>query len=116
MKLTVGQQLWWVPNHCRHSDKPKFVTVEKVGRKWAQLSSNDRIDVVTLVADGNGHGYTSPGSCYLTREEYESKLAKNRAWLKLHTFIESRSYRGAPDSVTLENIEAAGKLLGFKDI
>lgn len=114
MKLTVGQQLWWVPNHCRHSDKPKFVTVEKVGRKWAQLSSNDRIDVVTLVADGKGN--TSPGLCYLTREEYQAKLVKNRAWMKLHAFIESHLYRGTPDSVTLEDIEAAGKLLGFKTI
>lgn len=114
MKLTVGQQLWWVPARYRTGEQPCYVTVEKVGRKWAQLSNQYRIDVTTLEPDSKG--YSSPGECYLQREEYESKVAISYAWGRLRKFMESRIWSGAPDGVTLENIEAAGNLLGFKVI
>ena len=35
MKLEVGQKLWLVENN--HSRTQREVTVEKVGRKWAQV-------------------------------------------------------------------------------
>jgi hypothetical protein len=34
--LTVGQLLYYVPHDTRWS-KPQFVTVTKVGRKWAEM-------------------------------------------------------------------------------
>lgn len=47
MKLEVGQQLWYVPRNGRRRAEG-YVTVLKVGRKWAQLDCRERINIETL--------------------------------------------------------------------
>jgi len=105
--MIVGQELWWVPNDGKNQ---RLVTVLKVGRKWAELSNARRIDISTLCADGGG--YSSPGRCHTSREEYEQTVKRNRAWSQLKRDLE---YKAIPDSVTTENIIAARKLLGMED-
>lgn len=104
-KLSIGQKLWWVP-HQRKWQQPKEVTVLKVGRKWAQLDNNERIDLETFIADAGQ--YSSPGRCYLSQEEYEAKVTIGSAWSNLKRSID---YKSPPDGVTVEDIEAARQLL-----
>ena len=106
-KLIEGQKLWWVPQRHRNANE-KEVTVLKVGRKWAQLDNNERIDIETLVADAGQ--YSSSGCCYLSREEYEQCKALTQAWSKLKHDLQ---YWRNPEGVTIGDIEAARKLLGL---
>ena len=108
-KLTEGQKLWWVPQRHRH-EQQREVSVIKVGRKWAQLDNNERIDIDTLIADGGQ--YSPSGCCYLSREIYEQKAALDQAWGKLKRDLQ---YGIKPDSVTIADVEEARKLLGIAD-
>lgn len=102
--LTKGQTLFFVPSHLRRREASD-VEVTKVGRKWAQLSNGHRIDVETMRVDGGG--YTSPGRCWVSREDYEREVLRNQAWRALRDAI------GAfvPNGVSLEDIAAARALL-----
>lgn len=103
--LHVGQTLFFAP-YSNHTYSPKGeVTITKVGRKWATLSNNCRIDLETLVADGGE--YTPPGRCYLSQAEYEAEAAANNEWIK---FRQGLPY-ARPQGVTAEDIAAARKLL-----
>jgi len=104
-KLVVGQVLWFVLTHSRHS-QPKDVTVLKVGRNWAQIDNGMRICVETLVADGGP--YSPPGCCYLSKEVYEAEVALDKAWRELAKTIQ---YKSVPDGVTVTDIAAARNLL-----
>jgi hypothetical protein len=106
--LTVGQTLWYVPRELRFQ-KPSEVTVQKIGRKWAQVDYRLRIDVQTLIADGGD--YSSPGRCYLSREEYEAELARRDAW---RDFCKLLRWSRQPRAATIEAIEQAQILLGLK--
>ncbi len=107
--LQVGQKLWFVGSH-RHSGDPCEVIVEKIGRKWATIDKMaDRIDIETLVADGNG--YSSPGRCYLSRAEYESKIALDNAWGEF-TKLMRNAYQ-MPNGMTVEKIAQARAILGL---
>jgi hypothetical protein len=107
MTLSVGQKLWYVPYERR--GKPCEVVVKTIGRKWAGIDSGlDRVDMKTLIVDGAG--YSSPGRCYLSRAEWEADVALEVAWGALWRDVHAASYR-CPDGVTVENIQAARKLL-----
>jgi len=106
--LKVGQKLFFV-----YSDKRRGpagdVEVTKVGRKWAELSSHYRIDLVTLEADGAG--YMSPGRCYLGREAYEAEVKLSRAWDDLRSKVSFQW--GPPNGVTAGQIVDALALLNL---
>lgn len=102
--LQVGQELWFVHRE-RRSGAPFTTKVTKIGRKWAQLDSHYRIDVATMVADGGQ--YTSPGRCWISREEWEAEVARNEAWWKLRRMIE-RQY-DPPAGLSTEQI---GQIIG----
>lgn len=106
-ELTVGQKLWLVPQ--RGYGVPREVTVAKIGRKWATLDGwrESRIDKETLWMDGGV--YTSPGRCYLSREEWEESQRLSGAWGVLKTLIADRWNR--PDGVTIADMRAAANLL-----
>lgn len=116
--LTVGQTLWYVRNsYNRPGPQPgQEVRVDKVGRKWADISGTvgiglqvrrfnmGRINIKTLVADGGK--YPSDAQAYLSREHYERRLRVSRV------FRELRQRMNDPmPGVTEEGIRAAARAL-----
>lgn len=106
--LQIGQTLYFVPRHLRDR-RSENVTVEKIGRKWATLSNRHRIDIETLVVDGGE--YSSPGRCYLSKDEYEAESALQSTWNSFKREIERQSR--IPGGVTVERIAEARKLLNL---
>jgi len=105
MKWQVGQKLWMVPDG--HHGKPREVEVVKVGRKWATINTgypSYRINDKGRIDD---RGYSSPGCCHESREEYEKRCAITVAWREL----KDEFWSHAPEGVTLEDIETARELL-----
>lgn len=103
-KLEIGQQLYYVSNN--RNDRAQYVTVEKIGRKWIQLSNSHRVDKDTLIADGGN--YNSPGRCYLDAEIYMKEQSRVVAWSDFKRNIHSFRLH---ESVTLDDILQARKLL-----
>jgi hypothetical protein len=97
--LTVGQQLWFVPSQ-RRCGSAEYVTVEKIGRKWATISNGYRIDLETLTADGGQ--YMSPGACWTTKEEWEAATERHQAWFNFRAAA-GVQYQ-PPDGFTTEEI------------
>jgi hypothetical protein len=106
--LTVGQKLYFVGAH-RYNAGGKDVVVKKVGRKWATLQDGERIDLQTLHMDGGG--YTSPGTCWLSRELYEAEMARVDAWDVLRMYMHRTMWR-LPDNMTLEQIRQVADIIG----
>jgi len=106
-KLEANQTLYFVGTgnyHNRQGD----VTVLKVGRKWADITGayKGRIDVVTLQADAAG--YSSPGRCYASRQEWLDQEGPRRAWQQLRSSMPM----ACPAGLALADIQQAAKLLG----
>ena len=106
MNYLVGQKVWWQPNG-RFSGKELAVT--KVGRKWVALSNGDRFDPSTGAVDGGN--YSSPGSVWASRVEYQRAVLRERAWQHFQKTI--WNHRLA-NSVTVEDVLEAARLLGLK--
>lgn len=108
MSLVVGQELWFVrmANLHHHPNDREFpVTVTKVGRKWAELSSHGRVDKTTMWVDG--HGYTSsPGRCWSSKEAWEHERGRCLAWRRLQQVMRESSGT-PPDSVSMVAITQA---------
>lgn len=103
--LSVGQTLWWVS--AERVPRTREVTVLKVGRKWAELDNNKRIDIQTWVADGGQ--FSPPGACYASRAEYEQEQALANAWFKFRQDVQLQS--ASVEGVTVEDIQRARELL-----
>lgn len=106
MTLVEGQKLWLVYNDKRRGQS-REVIVGKVGRKWADIGRRSRIDVDTLIIDGD----PSPGRCYLDRDEYEQSAYRSRLWSMFQERV-SRQYR-APSDLTTNDILSVAKILGI---
>ncbi len=100
MSLQVGQELWFVHRE-RRSGAPFATKGTRVGRKWAQLDSHYKIDIVTLVADGGQ--YASPGRCWLNKEAWEAEAKRDETWWKLRRKVEYGWH--APPHLSIEQIE-----------
>lgn len=121
--MTVGQKLYFVPRD-RRVGSPRTVEVIHIGRKWATLNGENatnngsftwtfgRCDKVTGIVDGKG--YSSPGTCWVSREAYESDNLRLAAWEWLRASLQARARPPRPD-VTIDDIHAAAKLLGIED-
>jgi hypothetical protein len=108
--LTVGQELWYVPADRRYLGGACAVRVLKVGRKWAEVSSNlGRIDAQSLWVDGGK--YSSPGRCWLSKEAWEAAEALNSAWSEFYRDMYGRHV--PPDHVTVAIIAQVRAILGF---
>lgn len=102
--LTVGQELWFVPGH--RGGHSHYVTVQKIGRKWAEVGKRLRIDLETLIADGGD--FMSPGTCYLSKEEHEQAVERSARWTRIQRFV--RDQYGRPewaDDACLSILEGA---------
>lgn len=69
-KLVPGMQLYLVSNSNRTA--PKFVTVTKVGRKWATIDDRHRVDLKTLEVESGG--YSPWAKCWLRKEDYDASV------------------------------------------
>lgn len=105
-KLTVGQKLYWV---SVYGNAPHWVTVTKVGKKWAYLDNKERVGVNDLMADGKG--YSSHATCYFSKELYEETVELAKAWGELKRDITNHSSA----RVTIEDIKNARTLLGLSN-
>lgn len=108
-KLQQGQSLYFVGTSAFHK-RQGTVTVESVGRKWANITGTyiGRIDIVTLQADSGG--YASPGRCYASRQDWLDAEAPRLAWRQLVNGLST----GRPEAVSLADIQQAAKLLGVE--
>lgn len=105
--LSVGQRLWYVPSQHRWQSA-SYVTVKKGGRKWAELERGfSRIALDSLYADGGQ--YSSPGRCYLSKEEHDQEVERQTAWSSLKRRLDAQ-YR-CPDGVDSEDIRKVYSLL-----
>ncbi len=89
-KLKVGDKLWWVPNRGEAGE----VVVKKVGRKWATVSrttwgSNmeQRIDFRDPSMPADSGGYSSPGRCWRTKEEYQLYQQRLALWGEIRAYF-----------------------------
>jgi hypothetical protein len=108
MDFQVGQTVIFVGAH-RHNAGAKEMKITKIGRKWLSLENGYRVDRETLAADGAG--YVSPGRAYVTREEYEAKLALENEWEGLCKVIRS-SY--SPTTSNIQAVREAKRLLNIE--
>jgi hypothetical protein len=114
VKYALNQTVWVKMHHPSVGLKP--YTITKIGRKWAELStplhsvSRYRFDVATGELDG--HGYSTPGTVYLSEEAYAEELAISTAWSAFQSQV--RYVHRAPKGVTPEAISQALKLLGIE--
>ena len=99
--IKAGQRLWFAATQRRQEYLQGYVTVEKVGRKWATLDNGHKIDVITLRADGGG--YCSPGTCFESKEEWEADVARQRAWSEFRSLVD-RTYT-TPEKLATHQIE-----------
>lgn len=104
--LNKGQKLWFVPSQRGYSQRE--VEIVKVGRVYAEIDNNRRIFISDLTVDGRG--YSSPGTCYLSREEYEKESALQEAWFLLRDEIGAR-YNAK--NCTINDILKAAELLSL---
>jgi hypothetical protein len=101
----TGQTFWWVSNNNARTQSE--VTVEKVGRVWLTLSNGQRVDKLTLKADGGS--WASPGTCWPSKAEYDETVRLRTAWMSLRKQLND-SWE-APNNVTVEDIKAAAVYL-----
>lgn len=110
--LKVGQKLFYVVsvNRSRNGSNEIWLSVIKVGRKWATLSGyNQRIDLETLEMDGGD--YSSPGRCYLSEGEYWSQRELKKCWSTLTNAIHHRT---VPDGIDTETIREFAAKCGIE--
>jgi hypothetical protein len=110
-EFKVGQQFWFASN--KHYRESSVVTVLAVGRKWLMLDNGLRANKVTLEADGGE--YSSPGRLVASKEEWDAKCEREKAWNNLWKKITDISARRPPHFATAEAIRAAERLLFPED-
>jgi hypothetical protein len=95
--LKAGDELYFLAHQKYRSSEE--VTVLKVGRKWATLDNQARIDLSDWLADGGA--YSSPGRCYLSKQEYDDEQELLDKW---ETFAKRVSERNPPEGMTIGKI------------
>lgn len=110
-KLTVGQRLWYVRKDHRSQDTGVEVEVLSVGRLYATLSGRwGRIHIDTMIV--HGEGFTSPGRCYLSRENHEEYRRVRALWFELHHAMNTYPFHDGPPIGTREEmVRGAARLL-----
>lgn len=99
----IGDSVYYVPRDSRN--KPEWLRVEKVGRKWVDLQYNRRMDRETWAMEGSGRGYSSPGQCYRAKEDHDAVVARDQRWRMIREFVANKW--SAPDYIDLAAVERA---------
>lgn len=105
MKFRVGQGLLYAPATGR---TPYMIEVEKVGKRWLYCAGGLQIDRKTMDAKAN-RGFAAPGRAWLTKDCYDRAQRKHSAWRHFRRQVQDKWT--APETVTLEQIQAACDLL-----
>lgn len=93
MKIEVGQELWFVADKYRNNLVNHAVIVEKVGRKFATLSSvyfrtNHKMNMTSMeVVSESGR----LGMCYLSKEEYDFELQRYDSYFTMMSILDKRT-------------------------
>lgn len=107
LKPSINQVMWFVGagNFVRVCGE---VTITEVGRKWARITGafKGRIALDTLMADGAG--YSSPGRCYASKQEWLNQDGPRHAWQALSSSMPT----ACPADLSYETIVQAAKMLG----
>ncbi len=106
--ITVGQELYVLGDlywSGRENVGGRLIRVTKVGRKWAYLANNDRVDLETLCL------FSSPGRGYLSEQHYEQVKATTKHWVRFKLALD-RSVMSP--SLTIEDIDHAASILGLE--
>lgn len=102
--LEVGQELWYVPADSRFvASQSRSVRVEKIGRKWASLNTQYRIDINTLWADGGQ--YSSPGRCWLSRDAWLAEQRRHALWDRLWNLVDRYRVTDIPENAIMAAIK-----------
>ncbi len=105
-KPEVGDMLWFEARPRYGASGP--VTVTKVGRKWASYGPSyrrDRFDITNGEVDG--YGYEPHGRVWPTQTDALVDARRCKLWQA----VELGMGYHAPEGVTIDDIEAAAKLL-----
>jgi len=95
MDWQVGMEVWVVPPYGR----PRAAKVTKIGRKWVTLDGGrERFEAETMHLDSGGFG--SPGTVWLSEDEWKDHAARNDAWRKLKNSMPW----DVPKRITLDRI------------
>lgn len=108
--LKHGDKVFFVPNRYS-SEKPRHVTVDKVGTRWVHVLSGYsgmRFDLKTGEVDGGV--YSSPGQIWLTEQEYLDECALDRRWYAVAKFFDNHLYQ-RPESITPEKLSQIEEIL-----
>jgi hypothetical protein len=111
-ELKVGQKLWFVPSQYSGCRKCKFVTIEKIGRKWVTIQySNDQFDKSKLTngkAALDGGRYSSPGYVYLDQNLHDQEVEFRLLKWKIIALLQDRT-------LSFEQMSAIEKILDVKN-
>lgn len=105
MTLTIGQKLY---DKDPYRSSYNEYTVEKIGRKWAQLDRGARCTVDTLHLDCGDYGTRK---LYPSIEEHQVALRLDAAWRDLERDLR---YAKRPNGLTVEKINDIRRELGLK--
>jgi hypothetical protein len=109
--LQVGKEIFRVSTHRNGGDN-HYRKIVKVGRKWVitenSYGSQEQVSMENLRADGGG--YSSPATYYLSFEEYNEKLEKDKIWQR----IRDKFFYSTP-ICSLEDLKKIAETLGIKD-
>ena len=108
MTLTPGQDVWYVPTR----GNARALTVEKVGRKWVTFTEADQKRVAIGSVEVEVQGFGRVGILYPSREAWVEKGRIDAAWFDVQRDLYRKTSR--PAGVTLEDINAARRLLGLE--
>ena len=107
VKLEVGQKLWWVNTI---SGCGAWVEVTKIGPVYAHISREDiRIRLTDLVVVCDKAAWQA-GRCYVSKEACEARKVVQEKWDEMRF---NMRFNSLPDAVTVEQVEAAMRLLGL---
>jgi len=101
----VGDTLWCVRYHRTRDGYATIVT--KVGKRWIYFDNGrSRCDLNGVIDGGD---YSSPGTCYPSKEFFDAECVLKAEWDTFRTKVDRT--RSVPNGVTVEQIQQASRLL-----
>lgn len=108
-KIKVGDTLWYVKRRNGYNDECE-VTVIKVGRKWATISTNERMDLESMSVEAPY--YAGHTQCYTTKQDYANEQEAKEKWEIIRGKIE---FTYSP-ALSLASVNKIMELLGIEHV